>query len=77
MKSTILRAMTRDGSARLLVINSKEMINNTQLYSNYPLFIAVDEEGGSVSRLADAGISYLAEAGLDPTTDLVLVVLSK
>jgi hypothetical protein len=29
------------------------------------------------SRLADAGISYLAEAGLDPTTDLVLVVLSK
>lgn len=34
----------------------KEMINNTQLYSNYPLFIAVDEEGGSVSRLADAGL---------------------
>ncbi len=34
----------------------KEMVNNTQLYSNYPLFIAVDEEGGSVSRLADAEI---------------------
>ncbi len=34
----------------------QEMINNTKLYSNYPLFIAVDEEGGSVSRLADAGL---------------------
>ena len=29
------------------------------------------------SRLADAGISYLAEDGIEPTTDLVLVVLSK
>lgn len=34
----------------------KEMIDNTQLYTKYPLFIAVDEEGGSVSRVADAGI---------------------
>lgn len=33
-----------------------EMIANTQLYTKYPLFIAVDEEGGSVSRVADAGI---------------------
>ena len=35
----------------------KEMIENTQLYSKYPLFIAVDEEGGSVSRVAKAGIA--------------------
>lgn len=34
----------------------KRMIDNTQLYTKYPLFIAVDEEGGSVSRVAEAGI---------------------
>ncbi|MBE5883686.1 MAG: beta-N-acetylhexosaminidase [Lachnospiraceae bacterium] len=34
----------------------RKMIENTQLYTKYPLFIAVDEEGGSVSRVADAGI---------------------
>ena len=34
----------------------KGMIDNTQLYTKYPLFIAVDEEGGSVSRVAEAGI---------------------
>lgn len=34
-------------SAQLL-----EMIDNTSVYSKYPLFFAVDEEGGSVSRLA-------------------------
>ena len=33
-----------------------QMIQNTKEYSKYPLFIAVDEEGGSVSRLADAGL---------------------
>ena len=41
-------------------IESKEqlaqMIDNTQLYTKYPLFIAVDEEGGSVARVADAGL---------------------
>lgn len=34
----------------------KEMISNTLLYSKYPLFIAIDEEGGQVSRLAEAGL---------------------
>ncbi|MBE5873985.1 MAG: beta-N-acetylhexosaminidase [Lachnospiraceae bacterium] len=34
----------------------KEMISNTLLFSNYPLFIALDEEGGSVSRLAGTGL---------------------
>lgn len=34
----------------------KDMIQNTRQYSRYPLFIAVDEEGGSVSRLATAGL---------------------
>lgn len=38
-----------------------EMINNTQKFSKIPLFIAVDEEGGEVSRLggnADMGITH-------------------
>lgn len=35
----------------------EEMISNTQLYTKYPLFIAVDEEGGTVSRVASAGIA--------------------
>lgn len=34
-----------------------EMISNSVLYSRYPLFIAVDEEGGSVSRVAQAGLA--------------------
>ena len=34
----------------------KEMISNTQSYSKIPLFIAVDEEGGRVARLGNAGI---------------------
>lgn len=33
-----------------------EMISNTQSFSKIPLFISVDEEGGRVSRLGDAGI---------------------
>ena len=42
-------------------IQSKEqltqMIDNTVLYSSYPLFIGVDEEGGSVSRVSKAGLA--------------------
>ena len=34
-----------------------EMIQKTKEYSRYPLFIAVEEEGGSVSRVASAGIA--------------------
>jgi len=37
-------------------VQLKEMISNTQQYSKYPLFIAVDEEGGIVSRMASAGL---------------------
>ena len=33
-----------------------EMIANVQSYSKIPLFISVDEEGGRVARLGDAGI---------------------
>lgn len=34
----------------------KDMLANTQAYAQYPLFLAVDEEGGKVARLAAAGI---------------------
>lgn len=34
----------------------KAMISNTISYSKYPLFIGVDEEGGTVSRLANANL---------------------
>ena len=33
-----------------------EMVTNTNMYSKYPLFIAVDEEGGTVSRVADSDL---------------------
>lgn len=32
------------------------MLDNTELYMRYPFFLAVDEEGGSVARLAEAGV---------------------
>ncbi len=35
----------------------KTMINNTRTFSKYPLFICVDEEGGSVSRIAGSGLA--------------------
>lgn len=35
----------------------REMVDNTRNYSKYDLFLTVDEEGGSVSRLANAGVA--------------------
>lgn len=35
----------------------QEMIDNTNLYAHYPLFIAVEEEGGSVSPVSAAGLA--------------------
>ena len=34
-----------------------EMLSNSKLYSRYPLFLAVDEEGGKVARVAGAGLA--------------------
>lgn len=34
----------------------REMLDNTELYTKYPIFLAVEEEGGSVSAVANAGI---------------------
>lgn len=34
-----------------------EMISNTKSYSKYPLFLSVEEEGGSVSRIAKADLA--------------------
>ena len=45
----------------------KKMIENSISYNKYPMFIAVDEEGGKVARLADAlkleNIGPMAEIG--------------
>ena len=35
----------------------KQMLDNILLYTKYPLFLAVDEEGGSVNRVAEAGLA--------------------
>lgn len=35
----------------------REMISGTQGFSKYPLFIGIDEEGGSVSRIAESGLA--------------------
>ena len=37
----------------------KEMLSATVSMSRYPIFLAVDEEGGSVSRVADSGIDVI------------------
>lgn len=34
-----------------------EMLQNTKSYSKYPMFLGVDEEGGKVSRVAEAGLA--------------------
>lgn len=43
----------------------KEMLENTAIYTRYPLFLAVDEEGGSVARLGSSGIGPLVEGAGD------------
>ena len=43
----------------------KEMLYNTVLLARTPLFIAVDEEGGSVSRLANTGLAEKVDSAGD------------
>lgn len=43
----------------------REMLENTAAYAKYPVFLAVDEEGGSVSRVASAGIGQKAGSAAD------------
>lgn len=40
----------------------KEMLDNTELYTKYPIFLAVTEEGGTVSTVANAGIGTKADS---------------
>lgn len=49
----------------------KEMIDNTKLYSNYPLFVAVQEEGGDTCSIAAAGLGTKVDsaAGIAETGD--------
>ena len=44
-----------------------EMIKTTASMSKYPLFFAVDEEGGSVSRVAEAGIDGSVKVDTEAT----------
>lgn len=37
----------------------KTMLSNTAVQSRYPIFLAVDEEGGTVSRVAGSGIDVI------------------
>ncbi|MCM1191063.1 MAG: beta-N-acetylhexosaminidase [Butyrivibrio sp.] len=43
----------------------KEMLENTSLYTKYPIFLAVEEEGGKRSTVANAGIGTKVD---DPKT---------
>ena len=38
------------------------MLENTVLYSKYPLFLGIDEEGGTVSRLGTSGLGTKTDA---------------
>lgn len=40
----------------------KEMLENTNIYANYPLFLAVEEEGGKRSTVSSAGIGTKVDA---------------
>lgn len=40
----------------------REMLDNTQAYTRYPLFLAIDEEGGRVARLSGSGIGTKVDA---------------
>ena len=46
----------------------KEMLSNTASYSRYPLFLGVDEEGGTVARVADRldleNVGSMADIGM-------------
>lgn len=41
----------------------KEMIDNTKLYTSYPLFIAVEDEGGKISPLQEKGLADKQDSG--------------
>ncbi|HBA48105.1 MAG TPA: beta-N-acetylhexosaminidase [Lachnospiraceae bacterium] len=43
----------------------REMLENTKQYANYPVFLGVDEEGGTVARIGRAGIGPEVDAAGD------------
>lgn len=43
----------------------REMLSNTELYSKYPIFLGIEEEGGNVSPLAAAGLIDKQPSGAD------------
>ena len=61
-KSTMLRAMTRDGSARIFVLNSKNMVESMRASHNTSP--TVSPSSGSIVPIIEAAVIVLPRAAV-------------